>query len=62
MRSYIVVSGLIFVLVTFFHVLRLIFGWPVRIGDAAIPIWISWIGLILAGSMATWAAKNSSRH
>jgi hypothetical protein len=27
-------------------------GWPVDIGDWSVPMWFSWIGLVVAGGLA----------
>ena len=31
------------------HLLRIFYGWRVVIGHSAVPDWISWIALIVAG-------------
>ncbi len=41
MRPYIIITGLIFTLVSLGHLLRLIFGWSIVIGPFTIPIWLS---------------------
>jgi hypothetical protein len=34
------------------HLLRIIFGWDVQIGGVAIPFWVSWLALPIAGALA----------
>jgi hypothetical protein len=61
-KIYVVVSGLIFDLVSFFHLLRIIFGWRAEIGEFEVPMWISWVSLAVAGYLALSAyrlLKNS---
>ncbi len=35
-----------------FHLVRIYMGWPVMIGDWSVPMWASWIGLVVAGGLA----------
>ncbi len=37
------------------HAARLFYGWPVRIGSASIPGWVSWLGVAGSGALAVWA-------
>ncbi len=49
-----VVGGLLFALVALAHLLRLIFETPIMIGQTAIPMSLSVIGLIVAAFMSLW--------
>ena len=51
-KTYANVSATIFVLVAIAHLLRVLFGWEVRIGDLDIPQWVSWLGLAVAAVLA----------
>jgi len=55
MRTYLVVSRVLFGAVALLHLLRLIYGWPVQIGAEVVPMWISVIGLVVAGGLCIWA-------
>ena len=55
MRAYLLVCGLLFGTVALLHVLRLIYGWQVQIGAQVLPMWISVVGLVLAGALCAWA-------
>jgi len=55
MRTYLVVSGVLFGAVALLHLLRLTYGWPVQIGAEVVPMWISVIGLVVAGGLCIWA-------
>ena len=59
MRSYAIVTGLIFTLAALAHVVRLVLDWPIQIGDVTVPMWVSWIAVIVAASLAIWAAISS---
>lgn len=52
---YLIVTGMIFVLVAVLHLLRLINQWPVQIGLASIPLWVSCVALLLASILFFWA-------
>lgn len=42
-------AGTIFLLVALLHAARLFFHWEVLIAGRSIPMWISWLGFVLAG-------------
>jgi hypothetical protein len=46
------VSGIIFAIVVVVHLVRLYMGWPVVIGTWAAPTWLSWVGCVVAGTLA----------
>lgn len=55
MRAYLLVSGLLFGVVTLVHILRLAYGWPVQISGLAVPLDVSWIGIAIPGALCVWA-------
>ena len=59
-NKYIVVSGLIFGLVTAVHVARAIGGVPVQFGSSEIPIWASWVAAVVAWGLCVWAFRSRS--
>jgi uncharacterized membrane protein len=60
-RTYSLITGIIFSLVALLHALRLLRGWHVVIGDLSLPIWVSWIGLAIAGYLAYQGFRLSQR-
>ena len=58
-KSYYLVVELMFVLITLLHVARVILGWDAFINDVFIPMWVSYLGIIVAGSLAYWTWKIS---
>ena len=48
-RLYCVITGIIFIIIVFLHLLRIIYGWVAVIGDWTVPQWISWVALVVAG-------------
>lgn len=55
MRTYLVISGVVFGAVALTHLLRLIYGWPARLGAVDVPMWISAVGLVIPGALCVWA-------
>jgi len=58
--TYTTVSGAIFGLIAVLHLLRLIQGWEARIGNYDLPLWLSVVGLLVAGYLA-WTAWKLSK-
>ena len=40
-KTFCLVAGLIFSLVTLAHLLRLVFRWPVSLAEWTVPLWVS---------------------
>lgn len=58
-KMYIKLTGTIFSIVAILHLLRLIFGWEVIMGNWQIPIWVSFVGVGVSGFLAYIAFKLS---
>lgn len=54
---YAVVSGVLFGVIAVVQALRALYQWPVQVGDFDMPVWASWIALIVSGSMCIWAFR-----
>jgi len=54
----------VFSLVAVLHVLRLIFGWEVVINGLVMPMWVSVVGIIVAGGLAVmvWREARQGKH
>jgi uncharacterized integral membrane protein len=48
----------IFAVVALFHLVRIYMDWPVMIGDWSVPMWVSWIGLVVAGGLAFFRVET----
>ena len=51
-RTYNILTAALFLIVAVLHLLRIIFGWPAGIGGLDIPLWASWLALIVSGGLA----------
>lgn len=55
------VVGVIMAVVAVAHFLRLVFGWSVVIGGWDAPLWVSWVGIIVAGYISYASFHLASR-
>ena len=51
-EAYLLVTSSIFALIALLHALRLFYGWKVTMGEGTVPVWVSWVGLLIAGYLA----------
>ena len=56
-RLYLVVSATIFLLVALAHLVRVMNGMPVVVGEYDVPMVVSWIGVIVPGLLAGSAIR-----
>ena len=61
-KTFLVVTGAFFVLVALLHLLRIYMGWPVVIGMWTVPMWLSWIGLVVAGGLSYFGLRLAARR
>ena len=60
-KTFSLVAGVIFAVVALFHLVRIFMEWTVIIGDWSIPMWVSWIALVVAGGLALLGLRLSER-
>jgi len=58
-KTYCVLSALLFTLVALAHLVRLINGWPVQVGGMTVPMTVSWFGLAVTAGLAFWGFRES---
>ena len=61
-KTFSVVAGVVFAVVAVLHLLRIYMNWPVVIADWSVPMWVSWVGLIVAGGLAFFGLRLSARE
>ena len=52
-KSFFLMAGTVFGIVAIAHLLRIVMALPVTIGGWAVPIWVSWVAVIVAGGLST---------
>src|SRR6185503_3820156 len=51
-RGLLKLVGVVFLIVAILHLLRIVFGWNLILGEVNIPIWLSWIGIFVPGYLS----------
>ena len=49
----------VFALVALLHVFRLVFGWEVTFQGSVVPMWVSGLGVAIAGGLAVMLWRES---
>lgn len=57
-QSYMRAAGLIFLIVTLVHLWRVSMGYPATIGEMFVPVWASWVAIVVAAYMAYQGLKK----
>ena len=60
-KTFSLVAGVIFAVVALAHLARIAMDWSVAIGDWSIPMWVSWVALVVAGGLALLGLRFSQR-
>ena len=53
-KSYIAISAIIFALVAIGHLMRIVQGWQVQVGDMGVAMSVSWVALVVSAALALW--------
>ena len=60
-KTFATIAAVIFALVALLHLLRLVMGWSAVIDSWAVPMWVSWVGLVVAGGLSYFGARLAMR-
>ena len=60
-KTFLVVAGVIFAVVALVHLARITMGWAMVVGTWTVPIWVSWIGLVVAGTLSFFGLRLAAR-
>lgn len=55
------VAGALFGLVALAHAARLALAVPIQFGATDVPMWASWLGLLVAGVLSVWGFRCGRR-
>ncbi|HUI76929.1 MAG TPA: hypothetical protein VLY24_03410 [Bryobacteraceae bacterium] len=50
--GFLLTAGIVFLLIALGHFLRIIFGTPVVVYNIPIPVWASWIAVVIMGFLS----------
>jgi hypothetical protein len=59
-RTFSLVTAMLFLLIALLHAVRLLRGWQITIEGAVVPLWVSWIGLVITAYLA-WQGFRLAR-
>lgn len=51
-KTFLLTVAAFFSLIGLLHLLRLVFGWEAIIGTLIVPMWASWVAILVAGYLA----------
>ena len=60
-KTFLTITALIFSVVALVHLLRIYAAWPILIGNWTVPMWLSWIGAVVAGGLAYFGFRLVAR-
>lgn len=52
------VSGAVFGIVAVAQAIRSIMQWSVQIGPLSVPLWFSWVAVVITGGLCIWAFRS----
>jgi hypothetical protein len=61
-RNLLSAVGVVFLIVTIVHLLRLVYNWKVVVDGSVIPMWVSWVGVIIAAYLSYSSFARRSRR
>ena len=60
-KTFATIAAVIFALVALLHLVRLVMGWSIVIDSWTVPMWVSWVGLVVAGGLSYYGARLAMR-
>ena len=61
-KAYNTITAVLFLVIAVLHLLRIIFAWPAQIGGLDIPLWASWLALVVTGALAYFGFRQNGRR
>jgi hypothetical protein len=61
LRAFLIIVGIVFAAVAAMHACRVVVGWPAVLGSTAVPMAVSWAGLVAAGLLSFEAFRHARR-
>ena len=60
--GYQTISGMVFGVIAIGQGIRAAMQVPVQVGTTSIPVWVSWVAVLVAGSLCVWAFRSSAEN
>jgi hypothetical protein len=61
MKTFTTIAIIVFSLIAFMHLLRLLFVWEVTINGMIVPVWLSLLGFMISSGLALMLWRESRR-
>ena len=61
-KTFSTIAAAIFGVVAVVHLVRILLGWSIVIEGWTVPMWVSWVGLIVSGALSYYGAKLAMRE
>jgi hypothetical protein len=61
-KTFSTIAAAIFGVVAVLHLVRILAGWTIVFDGWTVPMWVSWVGLIIAGGLSYYGAKLAMRR
>jgi hypothetical protein len=61
LKTFCAVTGIIFAVVALIHLVRIFMVWQVTIDGWSVPMWVSWVGLVVTGCLAYVGVKYATQ-
>jgi hypothetical protein len=58
-KTFVLLAGVVFAIVALAHLLRIFMEWPIVIDTWTVPMWLSWIALVIAGGLGFFGLRLS---
>jgi hypothetical protein len=59
--KYVVVSGVIFGVIAVLASCAAVNQWPVLVAGFDVPMWVSWVAVVVAGALCVWAFRSGHK-
>ena len=56
-KTFVLLAGVVFAIVALAHLLRIFMDWPIVIDTWTVPMWLSWIALVIAGGLGFFGLR-----
>ena len=57
-KTYLFVTAIVFSVIGVVHLLRIVLGWEAAVGGWSIPMWLSWLAMIVTAVFAYYGFRH----
>jgi hypothetical protein len=60
-KTFCTTAAVIFAVIALLHLARVVLGWPAMIAGWSVPMWVSWLGLVVAAVLSYFGWRAAAR-